>query len=70
MLFIFKGSQGITVVSLITFQMAGMFAIWPVDDLFAFFDGFAAGMTFTCETGYDLPRIPGITVKFVHRFWF
>ena len=50
--------------------MPGMFAIWPVDDLFAFFDGFVACMTFTCESGCDLAGIPGITVKIVHRFWF
>ena len=69
-LFIFKGGQRISVVSLITYQMPGMFAIWPVDDLFAFFDWFAAGVTFTCEAGCDLAGIPGITVKIVHRFWF
>ena len=50
--------------------MPGMFAMRPVDDLFAFFDGFAAGVTFTCESGYDLAWIPGITVKIVHEFGF
>jgi hypothetical protein len=50
--------------------MPGMFAIWPVDDLFAFFDWFAAGVTFTCEAGCDLAGIPGITVKIVHGFLF
>ncbi len=50
--------------------MPGMFAIWPVDDLFAFFDGFAAGVTFTCESGCNLAGIPGITVKIVHGFGF
>ena len=69
-LFISKGRQRISVVSLITFQMPGMFAIWPVDNLFAFVDGFAAGITFTCEPGCDLAGISGITVKIVHWFWF
>jgi len=50
--------------------MPGMFAIWPVDDLFAFFYWFTAGVTFTCEAGCDLAGIPGITVKIVHGFWF
>jgi hypothetical protein len=67
-LFIFKGSQRISVVSFITFQMPGMFAIWPVDDLFAFFYWFTAGVTFTCEASCDLAGIPGITVKIVHGF--
>jgi len=50
--------------------MPGMFAIWLVDDLFAFFYWFAAGVTSTCEAGCDLAGIPGITVKIVHGFCF
>ena len=45
-----------------------MFAIWLVDDVFAFFDWFAASVIFTCEAGCDLAGIPGIAVKIVHWF--
>ena len=69
-LFIFKGSKRITVVSFITFQMTCMFAIWPIDYLFAFFDWLSAGVTFAGEPGCDLSGITGIPVKIVHRFWF
>jgi len=50
--------------------MTGMFAIWPIDDLFAFFDWLSAGVTFAGEPGCDLSGITGIPVKIVHRFWF
>jgi len=65
-LFIFKRSQRISVINFITFQMPGMFAIWPIDYLFAFADCFAAGMTFAGESGCDLSWIACILCIISH----
>ena len=66
--FIFKGSQRISVICFITGQVAGVFAVRPVDDRFTFFDRFVAGMAFTGESGSDLSRVSRILCIISHRF--
>jgi hypothetical protein len=48
--------------------MPGMFAVWPIDDLFTFFYWFAAGMAFTGESGSDLSWITSILCIISHFF--
>jgi len=58
--FIFEGCQRLSVIGLIALQMTGFPAIWPVDNLFAFIDLLAAGVTSARELCRDLPGIKSV----------
>jgi len=57
--FILERCQRMTVISFATCKMFGMVAVWPVNDLFAFFNWFFAGVTCAGEARCHLPGIQG-----------
>ena len=60
LIFIFKRSNRFAEICFIASQMAGLLAIWPIDDLFPFFDFLATSVTFAGKFRGDLPWIPCI----------
>jgi hypothetical protein len=49
------------VIILIAFEVSGLFAVGPKDDLFTFMDFLATGMTCAGEFSDDLPGIAMVT---------
>ena len=66
--FILEWCQRMAVISFATCKMFGMVAVWPVNDLFAFFNRFFAGVTCAGEAGCHLPGVQWSS--FVHFFGF
>ena len=44
-IFVFEGCYRLTVILDIAVVMAGLFAVWPVNNGFTYFDRFTAGVT-------------------------